>query len=186
MCRQLLPGETQTNSKAVNHFRCTLLDVLCNTRAACEQVECRLNPPLHCHVLARQCDSTPFFMTHAVHGTRFEGLRLMAPYHGGRQPSSDDSFHSLTVIPSSALDKPIITKYVPSSANNGVRCDCTIADDGKASWYSVCPSSLDGLRTLWYRPLVRTSFCLSVHWGEMKSIIALGRGNKLFANRTPQ
>ena len=31
-------------------------------------------------------------------------------YHGGRQPSSDDSFHSPTVIPPSALDKPSIMK----------------------------------------------------------------------------
>ena len=31
-------------------------------------------------------------------------------YHGGRRPSSDDSFHSPTVIPTSALDKPSIMK----------------------------------------------------------------------------
>ena len=31
-------------------------------------------------------------------------------YHGGRRPSSDDSFHSPAVIPPSALDKPSITK----------------------------------------------------------------------------
>ena len=31
-------------------------------------------------------------------------------YHGGQQPSSDDSFHSLTIIPPSALDKPSIVK----------------------------------------------------------------------------
>ena len=31
-------------------------------------------------------------------------------YDGGRRPSSDDSFHSPIVIPSSALDKPSITK----------------------------------------------------------------------------
>ena len=31
-------------------------------------------------------------------------------YHGGRRPSSDDSFHSPTVIPPSALDKPSIMK----------------------------------------------------------------------------
>ena len=29
-------------------------------------------------------------------------------YHGGRRPSSDDSFHSPTVIPPSARDKPSI------------------------------------------------------------------------------
>ena len=33
-------------------------------------------------------------------------------YHGGRRPSSDDSFHSPTVIPPSALDKPsIMTRH---------------------------------------------------------------------------
>ena len=31
-------------------------------------------------------------------------------YHGGRPPSSDDSFDSPTVIPPSALDKPRIMK----------------------------------------------------------------------------
>ena len=31
-------------------------------------------------------------------------------YHGGRRPSSDDSFHSPTVIPPPALDKPSIVK----------------------------------------------------------------------------
>ena len=31
-------------------------------------------------------------------------------YHGGRRPSSEDSFHSPTVSPPSALDKPSITK----------------------------------------------------------------------------
>ena len=31
-------------------------------------------------------------------------------YHGGLRPSSDDSFHSPTVIPPSALDKPSIMK----------------------------------------------------------------------------
>ena len=31
-------------------------------------------------------------------------------YHGGRRPSIDDSFHSPTVIPPSALDKPSIMK----------------------------------------------------------------------------
>ena len=31
-------------------------------------------------------------------------------YHGDRRPSSDNSFHSPTVIPPSALDKPSITK----------------------------------------------------------------------------
>ena len=32
-------------------------------------------------------------------------------YHGGRRLSSDDSFHSPTVVPPSALDKPSIVKW---------------------------------------------------------------------------
>ena len=34
----------------------------------------------------------------------------MGRYHGGRRPSSDDSFHSPTAIPPSALGKPSIMK----------------------------------------------------------------------------
>ena len=59
--------------------------------------------------------------------------RTWGRYHGGRRPSSDASLHSPTVIPPSALDKPSITK-----PNDEVRCDCTFADDGNASWHSVC------------------------------------------------
>ena len=36
--------------------------------------------------------------------------QIWGRYHGGRRPSSDDSFHSPTVIPPSALDKPSIMK----------------------------------------------------------------------------
>ena len=36
--------------------------------------------------------------------------KIWGRYHGGRRPSSDDSFHSPTVIPPSVLDKPIIMK----------------------------------------------------------------------------
>ena len=41
------------------------------------------------------------------------GLAALGPrsrYHEGRRPSNDDSFHSPTVIPQSALDKPSIMK----------------------------------------------------------------------------
>ena len=31
-------------------------------------------------------------------------------YHEGRRPSSDDNFHSPTVLPPSALDKPSLVK----------------------------------------------------------------------------
>ena len=37
-------------------------------------------------------------------------LSTRSRYHGGRRPSSDDSFHSPTVIPPSALDKLSIMK----------------------------------------------------------------------------
>ena len=37
-------------------------------------------------------------------------LQVRGLCHGGRRPSSDDSFHSPTVIPPSVLDKPSITK----------------------------------------------------------------------------
>ena len=37
-------------------------------------------------------------------------LQFRGRYHGGRRPPRDDSFHSPTVIPPSALDKPSIMK----------------------------------------------------------------------------
>ena len=37
-------------------------------------------------------------------------LETWGRYHGGRRQSSDDSFHSPTVFPPSALDKPSIMK----------------------------------------------------------------------------
>ena len=37
-------------------------------------------------------------------------LNILSRYHGGPRQSSDDSFHSLAVIPPSALDKPTIMK----------------------------------------------------------------------------
>ena len=40
----------------------------------------------------------------------FSAIEHWGRYHGGRRPSSDDSFHSPTVIPRSALDKPSIMK----------------------------------------------------------------------------
>ena len=43
-----------------------------------------------------------------VHAPR-SGM-IWVRYHGGRRPSSDDSFHSPTIIPPSALDKPSIMK----------------------------------------------------------------------------
>ena len=39
------------------------------------------------------------------------GPNTMGRYHGGRRTSSDDSFHSPTIIPPSALDKPSSMKH---------------------------------------------------------------------------
>ena len=39
------------------------------------------------------------------------GFVTRGRYHGGRRPSSDDSFHSPTVIPPAALDKLRIMKH---------------------------------------------------------------------------
>ena len=33
-------------------------------------------------------------------------------------------------------------EVLPSSVNDKVRCDCTFADDGSASWYSVCQAPM--------------------------------------------
>ena len=43
-------------------------------------------------------------------GIRFKSGRSRGRYHGGRRPSSDDSFHSPAIIPPSALNKPSIMK----------------------------------------------------------------------------
>ena len=56
-----------------------------------------------------------FRVHHTVLDTLPSSLQVTHPtrgrYHGGRRPSSDDSFHSPTVIPPSALDKPSIMKH---------------------------------------------------------------------------
>ena len=40
------------------------------------------------------------------------GIEFRGRYHGGRRPSSDDSFHSPTVVPPSALDKPMFVGWL--------------------------------------------------------------------------
>ena len=49
---------------------------------------------------------------HLLHSDRSKLFHTVTRgwYHGGRRLSSDDSFHSPTVIPPSALDKPSIMK----------------------------------------------------------------------------
>ena len=59
-------------------------------------------------------------------------------YHVVRRPSSDDSFHSPTVIPPWTPDKPSIMKRYHRRPTS----DSTFADDGNASWYSVCRVSM--------------------------------------------
>ena len=52
--------------------------------------------------------------------------------HGGRRPSSDDSFQSNRHSTIGTRQ----TEYheaLPSSANEEVRCDCTFVDDSNAS-----------------------------------------------------
>ena len=56
-----------------------------------------------------------YTQTHAntyiyTHRQRKKDRQDRGRYHEGRRPSSDDSLHSPTVIPPSALDKPIIMK----------------------------------------------------------------------------
>ena len=59
-------------------------------------------------------------------------------YHGGRRPSSDDSFHSTNRQCTISTRQIEYHEALPSSAHDEVRCDCTLADDGNASWYSIC------------------------------------------------
>ena len=72
-------------------------------------------------------------------------------YHGGRRLSSDDSLHSPTVIPPSALDKLSITKryhrwrttrWGVTARSPTMVTKARVASytglDGNASWYSVC------------------------------------------------
>ena len=64
----------------------------------------------------------------------YQELDTWSRYRGGRRPSSDNSLHSPTVIPPSALDKPC--KYheeLPSSANVQSHLTSSFADDGLLS-----------------------------------------------------
>ena len=53
-------------------------------------------------------------------------------YHGDRRPSSDDSFHSPTVLSTVGTRRTEYHEALPTSANDEVRCDCTFTDDGNA------------------------------------------------------
>ena len=54
-------------------------------------------------------------------------------YHGGRRPSSNDSFHSPAVIPPTALDKLSIMKHYHRTANVQSHLTSPFTDDGNAS-----------------------------------------------------
>ena len=69
-------------------------------------------------------------------------------YDGGRRPSNDDSFHSPTVIPPSALDKPSIMKR--HHRQRTTRWGVTARADGGMTVGLWKLSSLDGRRPLWY------------------------------------
>ena len=58
--------------------------------------------------------------------------RSRGRYHGGRRPSSDDSFHSPTLHSIIGIRQTEYQEALPSSVNDEVRCDCTFADDGNA------------------------------------------------------
>ena len=68
-------------------------------------------------------------------------------YDGGWRPSSDDSFHSPTVIPPSALDKPSIMKR---HHRQRTRWGVTAHADGGMTVGLWKLSSLDGRWPLWY------------------------------------
>ena len=59
-------------------------------------------------------------------------------YHGGRRPSSDDSFHSPTVIPLSALDKQSIMKHYHRRRATKWGVTARSPTMGNVSWYSAC------------------------------------------------
>ena len=91
-------------------------------------------------------------------------LHIRGRYHGGRRPSSYDSFHSPTVIPPSALDKPSIMKryYRQRTTRWGVTARSPTIVTLHDTRFVECGmtvglwrlSSLDGRRLSWYRPQI--------------------------------
>ena len=67
-----------------------------------------LNVQQHTHTqeTLQETHTVMYNMRHALCRRKTGGR-----YHGGRRPSSDDIFHSPTVIPPSALHKPSVMKY---------------------------------------------------------------------------
>ena len=65
--------------------------------------------------------------------------RTRGRYHGGRGPSSDDSFHSHSTIGTRQTE---YREALPSSASVQSRLTSSFTDDGNASWYWVCRVSM--------------------------------------------
>ena len=59
--------------------------------------------PMSAFVITSQYATLPLWLHKAK-------IYIWGRYHGGRRPSSDDSFHSPTIIPPSALHKPSVKK----------------------------------------------------------------------------
>ena len=99
-CFCLMTAERPSNMQCVDSCRCCL----CGIEAADQTgYLTRLQYTDTCPT----SPSTDLITSGALQGSQ---QSTWGRYHGGRRPSSDDSFHSPTVIPSSALDKPSVMK----------------------------------------------------------------------------
>ena len=76
-----------------------------------------------------------------------EGLLAFGTSQRGSKPGAgimeadDSQMTTVFTVNRHSTIGPRQTEYhevLPSSANDEVRCDCTFADDGNASWCSVC------------------------------------------------
>ena len=61
--------------------------------------------------MADCCWQRPTMVVCCLHRRGQGSWQIWGWYHGGRRPSSDDSFHSPTLIPPLALDKPSVMKH---------------------------------------------------------------------------
>ena len=102
---------TARQSRPLNSFQDATLERVYNRY-------CRLRHHMYTklhigHCALCPCDISPMTIEHLLQDCpTHQTLRTetRGRYHGGRRPSTDDSFHSLTVIPPSALDKPSIMR----------------------------------------------------------------------------
>ena len=153
----------------------------------------------------------PLLFDSCTHGRTHTPTR--GRYHGGRRQSSDDSFHSPTVIPPSALDRASIMKRYhrrrTCSHTSPRRSPTTVtlhdtrflsSADGGMTVGLWKLSSLDGRRPPWYWPqkrdnCIRESDCEtivtcsiisynSVCWIVAKSFLATFAWELLYTIRT--